>query len=518
MIDFLLADVSSLSNNTGYIKLTLCSFYRNLYHNKTQSIPYPSDWFTCNKMAVEIPSRCPIFVFALVLCILKLALTSLAHPGSHGPGPNPFMGHSLYVPMVYKSQVQEVLRTTKSAFDRKLVSAVASVPTAFWVDKMSVSNPSNRSDTRTLVGALTDASSQSPTPMVTIIVYNVPNRDCGAAASAGEICCLKRANGTCDMTFDRDCNGGVAEYSHSYVDVVANTVREFCGHVPMSFVIEPDSIPNLITGLENPNCGSVSTGISYRTGIKYAIKTLKRACPSSAIYLDAAHGLWLGWESKAEAYVEEVKAMMVWQDLRGFAVNVANYNPLGEKCPSLGVCIPPEDEDGGDDDDDADEEEGDDTCKAIDIHSCCSPDRCCYAKSNPGFTEANYIQELSEKFRAAIPGFKPRFVIDTARNGAKLGPSQCRGTWCNYRDGGIGARPTVKTGDPLIDAFLWIKLPTESDGCTEILPDGSKCPRFDPACARDDAVGSKPGEPRAPEAGGLFKYQFLQLVRNGLRE
>lgn len=467
-------------------------------------------------MALELPFHHAILTLALVLGTTQ-ALTSFAHPDNHDPGPNPFMGHPLYVTVRYQSQVQEVLRTAKSASDRKLLSSVASVPTAFWVDKMSVSNPSNRTDTGTLVGALTDASSKFPSPMVTIVVYNVPNRDCGAAASAGELCCLKRANGTCDMTFNRDCNGGVAEYKHSYVDVIANTVREFCGQVPMSFVIEPDSIPNLITGLENPNCGSVSTGISYRTGITYAIKTLKRACPSSAIYLDAAHGLWLGWESNAEAYVQEIKAMNVWRLLRGFAVNVSNYNPLGKKCPSLGICIPPEDGDGEEDEED-DDDDDDDTCKAIDIHRCCSPDRCCYADSNPGFTEANYIQELSEKFRAAIPGFQPRFVIDTARNGAKLGPSQCRGTWCNYRDAGIGHRPTVKTGNSLIDAFLWIKPPTESDGCTEILPDGSKCPRFDLACARADAVGSRPGEPRAPEAGGLFKYQFLKLVRNGLRE
>lgn len=52
------------------------------------------------------------------------------------------------------------------------------------------------------------------------------------------------------------------------------------------------------------------------------------------------------------------------------------------------------------------------------------------------------------------------FVIDTSRNG--LGPMP--GQWCNPPGRALGERPGTQTGDPAIDAFLWIKRPGESDG------------------------------------------------------
>lgn len=53
------------------------------------------------------------------------------------------------------------------------------------------------------------------------------------------------------------------------------------------------------------------------------------------------------------------------------------------------------------------------------------------------------------------------YVIDTSRNGrGKGGP----GNWCNPSDQALGAIPTANTGTPLADAFLWIKVPGQSDG------------------------------------------------------
>ncbi|HEU4841998.1 MAG TPA: glycoside hydrolase family 6 protein, partial [Ilumatobacteraceae bacterium] len=36
--------------------------------------------------------------------------------------------------------------------------------------------------------------------------------------------------------------------------------------------------------------------------------------------------------------------------------------------------------------------------------------------------------------------------------------------WCNPPGRGLGVVPTTSTGDALVDAFLWIKRPGESDG------------------------------------------------------
>lgn len=57
------------------------------------------------------------------------------------------------------------------------------------------------------------------------------------------------------------------------------------------------------------------------------------------------------------------------------------------------------------------------------------------------------------------------FVIDTSRNGNgpyKDGDENER--WCNPPGRSLGETPTTKTADPLVDAYLWVKRPGESDG------------------------------------------------------
>jgi len=65
-----------------------------------------------------------------------------------------------------------------------------------------------------------------------------------------------------------------------------------------------------------------------------------------------------------------------------------------------------------------------------------------------------------------------------------------------------------------VDAYFWLKTPGESDGCTQILPEGGTCPRFDADCGSGDALGSRAGEPRSPEAGRWFDYQVKELAAN----
>jgi len=65
-----------------------------------------------------------------------------------------------------------------------------------------------------------------------------------------------------------------------------------------------------------------------------------------------------------------------------------------------------------------------------------------------------------------------------------------------------------------VDAYFWLKTPGESDGCTQTLPEGGTCPRFDADCGAGDALGSRPEEPRSPEAGRWFDYQVKELAKN----
>ncbi|MFJ1810315.1 MULTISPECIES: glycoside hydrolase family 6 protein [unclassified Streptomyces] len=53
-------------------------------------------------------------------------------------------------------------------------------------------------------------------------------------------------------------------------------------------------------------------------------------------------------------------------------------------------------------------------------------------------------------------------VIDTSRNG---NGAPTGGEWCDPDGRSIGRAPTFRTGETRIDAYLWVKLPGESDGC-----------------------------------------------------
>jgi endoglucanase len=71
-----------------------------------------------------------------------------------------------------------------------------------------------------------------------------------------------------------------------------------------------------------------------------------------------------------------------------------------------------------------------------------------------------YGKEIS-----ALIGGK-HFIVDTSRNGA--GPyaaaKNITEMWCNPPGRRIGLPPTTETGEAIVDGFLWLKRPGESDG------------------------------------------------------
>ncbi|MCX2971092.1 MULTISPECIES: glycoside hydrolase family 6 protein [Streptomyces] len=81
--------------------------------------------------------------------------------------------------------------------------------------------------------------------------------------------------------------------------------------------------------------------------------------------------------------------------------------------------------------------------------------------SNYQTTEANV--EYGTRLSSMVGG--KHFVIDTSRNGN--GPAEGGGdeeAWCNPPGRALGTEPTTRTGEELVDAFLWVKRPGESDG------------------------------------------------------
>jgi endoglucanase len=72
---------------------------------------------------------------------------------------------------------------------------------------------------------------------------------------------------------------------------------------------------------------------------------------------------------------------------------------------------------------------------------------------SPTNDEVSYGTSISQKV-----GNK-HFVVDTSRNG-----NGSNGEWCNPWGRAIGNKPTTSTGNSLVDAYLWVKTPGESDG------------------------------------------------------
>jgi endoglucanase len=136
------------------------------------------------------------------------------------------------------------------------------------------------------------------------------------------------------------------------------------------------------------------------------------------------------------------------------------------------------------------------------------------------------------------------FVIDTSRNGngpndmvgdgstftnystapydqqASVISTLRSGNWCNPPGSGLGLAPRANTGNPLVDAYLWVKIPGESDG---------QCDSAGGARAWDYSAYSQPAWPTTtaaqalfdplwgmidPAAGAWFPQQAIQITRD----
>uniref|UniRef100_A0A7S2F6F8 Glucanase n=1 Tax=Alexandrium andersonii TaxID=327968 RepID=A0A7S2F6F8_9DINO len=408
---------------------------------------------------------------------------------------NPFAGQVFYKNPANQRSYDSSIATSRGVVWKNLMR-MREVPSAYWID---VKAKIHGTGVHSLEGILEDASSKSTPELVTFIWYDLPNRDCHAKASNGEICCKYLPNGACDYTHQTGCEAGLKEYKETYADPFVEVLQKYAGRVPVVVVVEPDSLPNLATNLDDPRCGGRATREAYTKGIKYSIKQLTTKTPEVAVYLDAAHGGWLGWQDNLMDFMRMLRRMdLPFRKMRGFATNVANYQPLGALCPHQpdsgnrnGYCL-----------------------NRRHANEACCADPCGLAKDwSAGNNELNYAQELAVAAKAVL-GMDAHMVIDTGRNGQTQMRQACK-NWCNIRGAGAGVASTPITDAPrFVDAYFWLKTPGESDGCTSELPAGGMCPRFDRDCASVDSLGSGSGEPRAPEAGHWFDYQVKQLAEN----
>ena len=234
---------------------------------------------------------------------------------------NPFISHGGWYVNPTLTNNLEATAAAASAAEAATLHQMMRIPSAFWIDNKATIHGLNRLDT--LEGILQDAARHEPPPLCSFIFYDLPNRDCNAKASNGEI-----SDATIGST------AALSEYKRHYVDPFVEVLHEFA-NVPVVLVVEPDSLGNVISNQGLQGC-TAATIANYKEGVAYAVRTIATRAPHVAIYVDAAHGGWMGFEHNARAFVQLMKSMDVLPFIRGFSANVANYQSLGQEsvCPA----------------------------------------------------------------------------------------------------------------------------------------------------------------------------------------
>lgn len=416
---------------------------------------------------------------------------------------NPFIGATAYLNQDYSDLVDTSIALTTDASLAAKMETVKSYPTAVWIDRIAAiyggdNNAGRKSIEEHLDAAL--AQKKAGTPITAqFVIYNLPGRDCHALASNGELPLTQAALQT---------------YKTDYIDVIADIfANPKYQDIRIVTVIEPDSLPNLVTNLSTPACGQASSTGIYADGVKYALDKL-HAIPNVYTYLDIAHSGWLGWDNNRSGtvslytnVVRETKAGL--NSVDGFITNTANSTPLFE--PNL---------------------------PNSDLNVGGQPIRSAkFYEWNPYFDETDFTAALYSDFVQAGWPSSIGFLIDTSRNGwgganrptvasgndintyvdsGRVDRRDHRGNWCNNSGAGIGEPPTVAPGPAHLDAYVWVKPPGESDGSSSEIPnnEGKGFDRMcDPTFTTPDGVLTG-ALPNAPISGHWFHDQFVMLVQN----
>lgn len=415
---------------------------------------------------------------------------------------NPFVGATAYINPDYAKEVDgSIAKVTDTTLKAKMAT-VKSYPTAVWLDRIdAIAGGSANAGRLSLEQHLDTALAQKKgnTPITAMfVIYDLPGRDCHALASNGELPLTQAA---------------LQRYKTEYIDAIAQVfANPKYKDIRIVNVIEPDSLPNLVTNLNDARCAAANSSGIYVDGIQYALNKL-HAIPNTYNYLDIGHSGWMGWDNNRTAGVALYKTVVGGttaglSSVDGFVTNTANTTPLNEPNlpnPDLNVGGQP-------------------------IKSAK------YYEWNPYFDESDFTSILYSDFvNAGFPS-SIGMLIDTGRNGwggpnrptmasgsdinsyvnsGRVDRRSHRGNWCNVSGAGIGTPPTAAPAAHL-DAYVWVKPPGESDGSSSLIPnnEGKGFDRMcDPTYTTPDGVLTG-ALPNAPISGAWFHDQFVTLVNN----
>jgi cellulose 1,4-beta-cellobiosidase len=315
---------------------------------------------------------------------------------------NPFKGKTQFVNPAWAAKLDQTLRSFlwKGDVANTLKTyKVQNTASFVWVSKRA--DLSNIDDA--IAAARKAHKKTGKKQIVGLVLYNLPDRDCSAGESAGEL---------------HSDENGLEIYKNEFIKPYAEKVAA-AKDLDFAIVLEPDSLANLVTNMGVELCANAAP--VYREGIAHAIAELQH--PNVHLYIDAAHGGWLGWDDNlplaAKVFSEVVAMAGEGKKIRGFVTNVSNYNPFNAVVREN------------------------------------------YTEWSNSWDESHYATSLAPHLEAE--GLPAHFIVDQGRV-ALPGAREEWGEWCNVEPAGFGPAPTTNTNNTFVDALVWVKPGGESDG------------------------------------------------------
>ena len=503
--------------------------------------------------------------FMLVATALAVAKPPVTLAATHVV--NPWFGAVQYANPAYATEVNPYIQAQTAAGTtqgKQLAAAATTVEnqsTAFWLDSRdSLLGQNGKTGLVTYLNgalALQGNSATNAPVVVTLVVYDLPGRDCGATGSA-----VSDWQPAWDDPAAHAAD--IDAYKSTFITPIMSTIGEQkYQYLRFAMIIEPDAIGNILTNqYQNPygtslimsqNCAAdVSI---YEQGIAYALSQFRMA--NDAYYkniysfLDITNSAWESWriddtrQNEPDAGSEYKKIVKMAGDesqpttlgyntVDGFVSNISSYAPVQENFPNQYMVGSTIDANG----------------KVIGGTSVNSAPF--YSVGQRDVDELSFVNDMRTEL-INYGGFPPstlNFAIDTSRNGwgGPLRPNIYRfpgslipGTlptnvtdfvkgrwderlsssnWCNQSGAGIGVRPMAISATPAlvtgslqyIDAFLWVKTPGESDGSSNAGPGYD--PMCDPLLINPTKFVNTGALANTPAAGQFNNAQFTELLTN----
>lgn len=198
----------------------------------------------------------------------------------HTPGPNPFVGHKLYVDPNMHSVKQALAWRGQRPDDAALIDKIASQPQAEWLGEWS---GAVKLFVRSKMKEYAEVDA-----MGLFIVYNIPDRDCGQHSKGG------------------------AKNGEAYLQWIQKIV-DGVDDGPAVMILEPDALGLL------EKCTEPARHAERYKLLADAIRLFK-AHPNIHVYLDAGNARWL----PPEQIAKHLSAGGV-EYADGFSLNVSNY-------------------------------------------------------------------------------------------------------------------------------------------------------------------------------------------------